>query len=343
MMVQYKVTIGIPMFNVENYISRTIESALLQTYQNIEILVIDDASSDKSLEIIKKIQSEHSRGKAIRILSHMYNLGVSETRNQLIDEAKGQYLYFMDSDDVIDKETISLLMNEIDAHLADVAFGSYERIELSGERSLFQYPKMFFSDADSLASYAYQRYAGFQASACNFIVRLSLIRQNHLRFCKADFWEDMVFTLSLVTLAERAVLLPNITYTYLCRENSLSNSWHHNVIAKEKIVLYFMAIEQLKKAKDEFKQKKYYPNRCYFALVSDIYIICNLLKKSEYVKPAFTNKELHTFLKHPATFCEILAFKQKRLKNLLLYTLGILPPFLSVYIVRLFAILKGLF
>ena len=342
MMVQYKVTIGIPMFNVENYISRTIESALLQTYKNIEILVIDDASSDKSLEIIKKIQSEHSRGKAIRILSHMYNLGVSETRNQLIDEAKGQYLYFMDSDDVIDKETISLLMNEIDAHQADVVFGSYERIELSGERSLFQYPKMFFSDADSLASYAYQRYAGFQASACNFLVRLSLIRENHLRFYKADFWEDMVFTLNLVTLAERAVLLPDITYTYLCRENSLSNSWHYDIICKETIENFFKAVDLLKGEKDRYIQKSYYPNRCNIALMSDFYIVCNVLKKSKYIVPSFTDEELHQFMKHPATISEILQFKQLRIRNLFLFIIGEMPSFLCLLIIKLLAKIKSL-
>jgi glycosyltransferase involved in cell wall biosynthesis len=339
---QRKVTIGIPVYGVEGYIRRTMESALEQTYSNIEYLIVDDASDDQSLDILYSIQQTHTRGKNIRILSHEDNRGVSETRNQIIDEATGDYLYFVDSDDVIDKNTISLLMKEIEIHQADVAFGSYERIDLSGQRTIFQYPKMLFEDADSFADFAYQRYAGFQASACNFLVRLSLIRQNHLRFYKADFWEDMAFTLNLVTMVNRAVLLPDITYTYLCRENSLSNSWHHEKIDKSKIVQYFNAVAQLKTNEQNLKVKSYYPNRCYIAMMSDIYIICNILAKNAYIEPAFTKKELVSFMKHPSNLIEILTFKQRRIQNTILYILGKLPACMTLFFIRLFSKYKGL-
>ena len=338
----YKVTIGIPVFRVENYIRRTMESALSQTYPNIEFLVVDDASDDQSLNILESIRQTHPRGGAMRILTHSSNLGVSESRNEIIENATGDYLYFMDSDDVIDNDTISLLMHEIEAHQADVAFGSYERIELSGERSLYQYPRMFFEDADSFAEFAYQRYAGFQASACNYLVRLSLIRKNYLRFYKADFWEDMAFTLNLVTMANRAILLPDITYTYLCRENSLSNSWHQEKIDKDKIVQYFMAVEQLKTDTRNLKDKSYYPNRCYIAMMSDIYIICNVLAKQNYIEPAFTNKELCCFMKHPSGLFDIMSFKHRRIHNLILYLLGKLPPCMTLLLIRLFSKYKGL-
>ena len=338
----YKITIGIPVFRVENYIGRTMESALSQTYPDIEFLVVDDASDDQSLNILESIRQTHPRGGAMRILTHSSNLGVSESRNEIIENATGDYLYFMDSDDVIGKDTISLLMHEIEVHQADVAFGSYERIELSGERSLFQYPKMLFEDADSFAEFAYQRYAGFQASACNYLVRLSLIRKNYLRFYKADFWEDMAFTLNLVTMTNRAVLLPDITYTYLCRENSLSNSWHWEKIDKDKIVQYFMAVEQLKTDTRNLKDKSYYPNRCYIAMMSDIYIICNVLAKHYYIEPAFTNKELCRFIKHPSGLFDIMSFKQRRIHNLILYLLGKLPPCMALLLIRLFSKYKGL-
>lgn len=339
---QYKVTIGIPVFRVENYIRRTMESALSQTYPDIEFLIVDDASDDQSLNILESIRQTHPRGEAMRILTHSTNLGVSESRNEIIDNATGDYLYFMDSDDVIDKDTISLLMHEIEVHQADVAFGSYERIELSGERSLFQYPKMYFEDADSFAEFAYQEYAGFQASACNYLVKLSLIRKKNLRFYKADFWEDMAFTLNLVTMPNRAVLLPDITYTYLCRENSLSNSWHQETIDKYKIVQYFKAVEQLKADTRDLKAKSYYPNRCYIAMMSDIYIICHVLTKQNYIEPTFTNRELHSYLKHPSRFFEILSFRQRRIHNLILYMLGQLPACITLLLIRSFSKYKGL-
>ena len=177
--------------------------------------------------------------------------------------------------------------------------------------------------------------AGFQASACNYLVNLSLIRKNNLRFYKADFWEDMAFTLNLVTMANRAVLLPDITYTYLCRENSLSNSWHQETINKDKIVQYFKAIEQLKTDTRNLKGKSYYPNRCYIAMMSDIYIICNVLAKHYYIEPAFTNKELCRFIKHPSGLFDIMSFKQRRIHNLILYLLGQLPPYIALLLIRL--------
>ena len=337
-----KVTIGIPVFRVEDYIRRTMESVLSQTYDNIEILVIDDASDDKSLDILHSIQGTHPRGNDIRILSHEHNQGVSETRNQIIDEAKGEFLYFVDSDDIIENDTISLLMDQIERHHADIAFGSYERIGLSGEHTLFQYPNILFEDADSFANYAYQRYAGFQASACNYLVRLSLIRQNNLRFFKADFWEDMAFTFNLVTIAERAVLLPNITYTYLCRENSLSNSWHNETLEKDKIVQYFKAVNLLKDDAYKFKTKPYYPNRCYIAMMSDFYIICNVLKKYNYIHPRFKNEELHYYMKHPAPLGDIIRFGNYRIRNILLWCLGELPPFFCILMIKIVAKIKRL-
>lgn len=339
---KYKVTIGIPVFRVEKYIRRTMESVLSQTYPDIEFLLIDDGSDDQSLEIIKSIQKTHPRGAAIRVLSHSHNMGVSDTRNHIIDEAHGEFLYFVDSDDVIAHDTISLLMHQIEQHNVDVAFGSYERIEMSGERSLFQYPARIFEDSDSFADFVYRSYAGFQASACNFLVRLSLIRAHQLRFYKSDFWEDMVFTLNLSTFAERVALLPNITYTYLCRENSLSNSWNKDIIAKERIVQYFEAVDSLKQDDGNLNKRPFFPNRCYIAVMSDIYIICNIIKKRAYINPPFTVRELHAHLRHPANFREIMSFRKRRPQNLMLYLLWKAPARASILAIRLFAKWKGL-
>lgn len=337
----YDVTIGVPVYQVENYIRRTMESVLSQTYPNIEFLVVDDGSTDRSLEIISSLQSDHPRGNDIRIIEHNENRGVSETRNHIIDEAKGDYLYFVDSDDVIAENTISLLMEQINMHHAEVAFGSYERIEIYGERTLFQYPKSVFEESDAFANFVYSKYAGFQASACNYLMNLNLIRSHQLSFFKADFWEDMVFTLNLATIVQRVVLLPDVTYTYLCRENSLSNSWNQDVIEKAKIVQYFNAVNILKDGNGVLRDKVYYPNRCFFAVLSNLYIICNVLKKWDYITPSFSSKELKDNLKYPVSFFDILHFKQLRLRNMALYVLGNLPSSICMLFIRCYAWIRG--
>ena len=338
---RYDVTIGIPTYRVESFIKRTLESALGQDYPSIEFLVIDDGSDDNTLEIVKGIKAMHPRGKDIRILTHDHNMGVSETRNHILEEAQGTYLYFVDSDDIIVPNTISLLMNELIANRADAVFGSYERIDLSGERELFQYPRVKFEIPDAFADYVYHKYARFQASACNYLFNLSMVRENGLRFFKSDFWEDMVFTLNLATIFQRVVLLPDITYSYLCRENSLSNSMQ-DVIEKERIDQYFSAVNTLKVDKQKLIGKSYYPGRCYFAIMSDIYIICNVMKKWEHIHPSFSRKELCLNMSHPATFKEIWRFKNKRLQNLLFRVLALLPSSLCLFLVRCFARIKGL-
>ena len=326
----YDVTIGIPVYQAEGFIKRTMNSALAQTYPNIEFLIIDDGCNDQSMEIIRLLQTSHGRGCDIRIISHHENLGVSQARNDIINEAQGDYLYFLDSDDIISPNVIAILMENIKKQNAEIAFGSYERIDLDGQRNVYQYPDMVYETNNEFACFAYRRYFGIQASACNFLVKTSLLRRYQLRFCNSKFWEDTIFTLELVTYIERAVLLSTITYSYLHRENSLSDIRPDDRIEKKEILQYFKTVDKLKQRKDSLINRPYYPNRCYIAMMSDIYIICNILRRWKYVTPSFSFKELKSQLNHPARLLEILAFRQARLKNLILYLLGLIPAPISI-------------
>lgn len=338
----YDVTIGIPVYQAEDYIRKMMESALAQHYPSIEYLLIDDGSTDRSSDIIREIKSTHPRGEDIHLISRPQNMGVSQTRNQIIDKAQGDYLFFLDADDEISENTISLLIQMAQKHQADVVFGSYEKIELSGNRSIYQYPGIYYEGNDDFANFAYRKYFGIQASACNYLVRLSVIRENGLRFMDSKFWEDTVFTLELVTYIQRAVLLPDITYTYQCRPHSLTDIKPNESIAKKEIIQYFEAVEQLKKRKQLIISKSYFPGRCYIAIMSDIYIICNILKRWKHISPPFTNQELKRYLRHPASLVEILSFKSKRLQNLMLYLLGKMPATICIHLIRYAGKRKGL-
>ena len=338
----YDVTIGIPVYQGEDYIKKMMESALAQAYPNIEYLLIDDGCTDKSFEIIREIKSTHPRGEDIHLLSHHQNQGVSNTRNQIIEEAQGEYLYFMDADDVIAENTISLLMEKARIIQADIVFGSYEKIEQCGNHSIYQYPELYYDQNDNLANFAYRKYFGIQASACNFLVKLSILRENRIRFMDSKFWEDTVFVLELVTYIQKAVLLPDITYTYLCRPHSLTDIKTNEQIAKQEIIQYFEAVEQLKQRKQQLANKAYYPGRCYIAVMSDFYIICNIMKRWKYISPAFNFQELKNYMKHPASILEILSFKDRKLQNLMLYILGKLPSTICLQLIKIVGKRKGL-
>ena len=339
---KYDVTIGIPIYNVEPYIARSLESALAQTYPSIEFLLVDDFSSDLSAHIVRQFQINHPRGADIRLLPNSNNLGVSASRNRIIDEARGEYLFFMDADDVIDENTISLLIQMIRQCQAEVAFGSYEKIEISGLKTIYQYPDIQLLENDSLARFAYRKFGGVQASACNYLVKLSILRENHLRFIDVNYWEDLVFTFDLVTYIHCAVMSSQITYHYLCRENSLSHYQSRQEIDKDEILNNVKAIDVLKTNTSYYSDKSYYPERCYVVMMTYFYMICNILKRGKHIAPPFTYQELRNLMSHPATFKEICSFQHARFKNLLLFLIGKLPSFLCVETVRCLGKMKKL-
>lgn len=330
---RYDVTIGIPVYKAEPYIRKTMESALSQSYPSIEFLIIDDSGEDNSINIIKDVAASHPRKSDIHIESHLQNQGVSASRNQIIDEAQGDYLYFLDADDVISENAIELLMQKTREYDTEIAFGSYERVEIDGTRTLYQYDSQQLIGQDALANYAYRKYAGIQASACNYLVKTSILRENHLRFIDTNYWEDMVFTFDLVTYISRAVLIPDVTYSYICRENSLSHYQHRSEITKEEIMQNVKAVNHLKESSLKLYNKVYYPNRCLNIVMTDFYIACNILKRRKDIVPIISNGEIKAIMAHPASFSQICAFRQSRIKNLLFFLLGKLPSSLCVAVI----------
>lgn len=339
---KYDVTIGIPLYNVQDYIRRALDSALSQLYNSIEYLIVDDCSNDSSSKIVLDIKNSHPRGMHIRVITNRHNMGVSGARNIILDEAQGEYLYLMDSDDVIFENTISLLMNSIHEYDADIAFGSFEKISVAGTKKFYKYPKLFFSNEDEFAMFAYRKYAGIQASSCNYLVKTSILRNNALRFYKSDFWEDMVFTHDLVTCVRRVVLLPDITYSYRCRENSLSNFQQRYVIDKTEIMNNIKTIDYMKESSNRMMGKPYFPNRCYIAVMTDFYIACHILRHRWKIRPSIKNNEIKKAMHHPASLRQILSFRQFRMQNLCLYLIGVLPSSSSVTAIWFIGKLKKL-
>ena len=327
---KYDVTIGIPVYKSADYIQRSLESALNQTYSSIEFLIIDDGGADGSIDIVEQLRLEHQRGDDIRIIKHAQNIGVAASRNHIIDEASGDYLYFMDSDDVIAENTITLMMQHIHQYDAEIVFGSYEKIEITGERTICQYPAIQLLGEDELAIFSYRKYAGIQASACNYLVKTSVLREHHHQFIHTDFWEDLVFTFDLVTMIKRAVFLPDITYSYLCREDSLSHYKKRTQITKSEVLKNIHSIEYLKQTASFFSHKVYFPNRCLNIMMTDFYIVCNILKRRKCIIPYIDYIEIKSIMRHPAKWSQIVHFKHLRLKNVLLYMIGKMPSYLCV-------------
>ena len=169
----YEVTIGIPVYNVEKFIRKTLESALAQTFPSIEFLICDDCGTDSSISIIKEYQHVHPRGKDIRIVKQNSNMGVGCARNLIINEAQGKYLYFLDSDDLIVENAIEILYENVKKYNSEIAYGSMEKVLVYDNNKKFkniEYPFSMFDKIDDFAQYAYREYDSIQASSCNYLV-----------------------------------------------------------------------------------------------------------------------------------------------------------------------------
>ena len=107
----------------------TMDSALSQTFESIEYLILDDCGTDNTIEIIHEYQQKHYRGKDIRIVRQPQNGGIGRARNRIVEEAQGNYLFFLDADDTIMSNAIELLYRKMRLYNAEIVYGSYEKTE----------------------------------------------------------------------------------------------------------------------------------------------------------------------------------------------------------------------
>ena len=180
------ISVIIPMYNSEEYIKTTLYSALNQSYKNIEIIVIDDASTDGSVEIIRKIASSDNR---IRLISNEINKGVAESRNTGILSSNGEYLAFLDSDDIWIKNKLEIQMEELEKSNKDVSYTSFEFIKKSGELTGKEYIVPIAINHESLLS---------ENVICCSSVLIKLDAIKNIKFNKNYNHEDYVLWLELL-------------------------------------------------------------------------------------------------------------------------------------------------
>ena len=126
------VSVIIPTFNVEKYIDRTIECVANQTFKNIEIIIVDDCSSDNTVNIVKEIMLKRDN---IRLFIQPQNLGAAEARNRGLFEAKGQYVAFLDSDDLWEQRKIEMQIQDMKSHNIAFSYTTYDFVD-SEEKQL---------------------------------------------------------------------------------------------------------------------------------------------------------------------------------------------------------------
>ena len=229
------ISIIVPVYNVEPYLAKCIDSLINQTYNNIEIILIDDGSNDGSGEICE----EYSKiDKRIRVV-HEENQGVSHARNVGIELSTGKYITFCDSDDFIENNMYEEIMKKMITDDFEVVIVNYNVIK--DNRII---PKKFQIPAemtkDQFLYYMSKKY--FRGFCCNKVYKSELIRETDIRFEEdIAYCEDMLFNVNVGRHIKKAYFMNDNLYNYCIRStNATTSKFKHKnlpeLIAYEKII-----------------------------------------------------------------------------------------------------------
>ncbi len=217
-----KITVIIPVYNVENYLKEAIDSVISQTYKNLEILIVDDGSTDDS----GKICNEYAQ-KDIRIkVFHQSNRGLSGARNTGLKNATGKYIMFLDSDDKFEPQACEIMYNFIEKTKADYAIGNYINIDEDGSKWDNPVFKKDTYKEFTLSIKDYEKSFYIMNSAVwNKIFRKSFLDSLNIEFVERLPAEDAIFTTGCFIKSKKVCYIPEIIYQYRQRySNSISNS-----------------------------------------------------------------------------------------------------------------------
>lgn len=216
------VTISIPLFKCEDFLENCLESVLAQTYENIEVTLINDQTPDNSVEIAEAfIQKNNLQSWTIYHLEE--NSGLSVVRNKGIDTAQGKYIFFLDSDDTITPDCIEILVNIAEKTKAEMTVSQLEceRYE-TGEKNICirinEEREIVEGNDEVLKSFCDGNIVSY---AVNKLFIVDYLRENKLYFVKGLFAQDELWTFHLVLKMNRIAIHKGITYTYVLHSKSV--------------------------------------------------------------------------------------------------------------------------
>ena len=250
-----KISVIVPVYNVEKYLAQNADSLLRQTWQNLELIFVDDGSPDSSGQICDAYQQKDSRVKVI----HKQNEGLGFARNSGLEIAEGDYVAFIDSDDYVDSDMLERLMKPILEDNADTVIGGFQRVNDLGEvLYLEQYqnrtfrgtevfekflPKIFGSDP--------RKHDAFRMSVWNGIYSMDLIRKHNIRFPseRVMISEDLLFDFDYYKYAQSVAVIDSVAYCY--RENPTSLTSKYRPTKLKMVTDLYLEME--KRIKDNYQ------------------------------------------------------------------------------------------
>jgi len=289
-----KITIAIAVYNVEKYIERCIDSVLNQDFSDYEALVVDDRGKDNSINLIEKMAQSHPNGEKIRIFHHEKNLGTGAVRNTSIDEARGEYIFFMDGDDYLAPNAIRLLYEAMTANNADVVIGNHQSVFPDGR---IEYTTNY-KQGCCISEYAIIQWMRkneinhYPVATWNKLFKISFLRDNGIRCVPWHRHEDIFFGFQTAFFVKSIATVPEITYYWA----QLQDSYTHQDFTEWHLNQYLDIFDRSMNLIIEKEKSGKLPKELYWILTNKF--LYGFVSRNIWNSSLLSNKQKNDYLKH---------------------------------------------
>lgn len=254
-----KVSIVVPVYNVESYLDRCLTSLTNQTLKEIEIILVDDESPDNSLKICNQWAEKDKRIKVI----HKKNEGLGLTRNAGMRVAQGEYVAFVDSDDFVEVDMFKQLYEECQKHKLDCIYSEFNVDEYPGFRVVLR-PEKLYNGKEEVEQLrldivgsepSFISGVKYHCSSCKGLYSRSLIKENNIFFNSERVYisEDLLFNLDFLHFANRVKIVPMQFYHYCLNGSSITHSYRPDKFKKLVFMLQTLAADTTFADRNEFE------------------------------------------------------------------------------------------
>ncbi len=219
------ISLIIPVYCVSAYIERCLKSVIKQTYNHFECILVDDASPDDSIVKCEQMIANYDGPIRFRILHHEQNRGLSAARNTGIDAATGDYILFIDSDDIISSDCVEKLLAPIlEDDSIEMVVGEHMRFSDDGmlPRPQSWRHKEMLSTHEAVRNLYFDHQRHLPPAAWNKLTSRAFINHHQLRFKEGQIWEDTLWLFFEMKHLSHVYIIPEVTYFYYYRTDSIS-------------------------------------------------------------------------------------------------------------------------
>lgn len=218
-----KLSIIVPVYNLESCISKCLDTLINQTIEDKEIIVINDASKDNSGKIINNYSNQY--GSLIKFIDLKENVGPGQVRNIGIESSNGRYIAFVDGDDFVDIDMYKILYDTAERYKSDIVSCSYERIKPDQKNTETRSKEVInLKELSSMEAVKGLLIGSIDGFAWNKLYKRSLFIQNNIKFPRDMYYEDMEVAIQAASKCNKFISIDNKFYYYVDQQNSIVNT-----------------------------------------------------------------------------------------------------------------------